>query len=172
MITSTSTLRFVIHAMALALLCALLSGCSLLKATGIIKDKPAEPTVPSQTPYNLSISLNASTDLNSATTRQAAPVRVRIFIVEPEKNLLSQPFETIFEFDETRPAVAPSAIVVIAPGERKTLLIEGVKSQNQLVVAVAFQDVYSTNWIADKTIDTQNPSTNTVFIGASSVEIQ
>jgi len=172
MLTSAPPPRFVTHSVTPALLCVLLSGCTLLKATGIVEDKPEPPPLLSQTPYNLPITLNASADLNSAVTSRPSPVRIRVFIAEPEKNLLSQPFETIFEFDETRPAVAPAAIVVIAPSESKSLLIEGMKSQNQLVVAVAFQDVYSTKWIANKTIDTQNPSTNTVIIGSASVEIQ
>ncbi|MFK7996675.1 MAG: type VI secretion system lipoprotein TssJ [Granulosicoccus sp.] len=152
-----------------------LPGCGILQAVGILDAPPeaqAPPTPPSQVPYTVTLTINTSPNLNPRADNEPSPVRVRLFLTESDKDLMSQPFETIFEFDGSVPASKPSAVIVLSPDETRSVQLNGMMSQDQLVVAAAFHDVYSTIWIANKTIDTNNPGRNTVAISSTSVEIQ
>lgn len=169
--------RSLIRTAVLLAAAVLLTGCSLLKIVGIGGDSPPPlpppPEIPlAQQPYTLKLSIDGSVNMNINSRNQPSPVRVRVFLTEPDKDLMSQPFETIFEFDGSSPVVKPREVVVVAPGQSRTLELSAMKSQNQLIVAAAFHDVHSTTWIANKTIDTDNPDGNSVAIGRISVEIQ
>jgi len=83
---------------------------------------------------------------------------------------MSESFESVFEFDNSPAAATPLAIIVLTPGQSRTVSLNGMMSQNQLIVAAAFHDVYSATWIAKKTIDPQNPGQTTVEIGPESVD--
>lgn len=149
-----------------------LSGCGILQTVGIVDSAPKVQIPLSQIPYTVGLTINASENLNPGADSRPSPVRIRLFLTEPDKDLLSQPFETIFEFDGSRPASDPAAVIVLSPGDNRTVQLSGMMSQTQLIIAAAFHDVYSTTWIANKTIDTNNPGNNTVEISAESVEIR
>lgn len=170
----TQTCRSVTLVAALSLLVLVISGCGILQTVGIVDaDEPPEPApILSQVPYTVTAIIKTASNLNPNARGKASPVRIRLFLAEPDKNFLSASFETVFEFDDAVPPAPPAAEIILAPGSSHVLELNGVKSQNQLVIAAAFFDVYSTNWIARKVINTNNPGSAAVTISASSVELR
>jgi len=168
----TSTLKLLGFLLGTA---AFLNGCGVLQSVGLLPKPPKTPEVEiplSQIPYQLALTVKGQADLNLNSKARPSPIRLRLFLTEPDEDLGSQPFETLFEFGGASAPVKPAAIVVLTPDTTKEITLNGKMNQDQLVIAAAFHDLYSSNWIVTKTINTQNPGTITVNVQANSVEIQ
>ena len=151
--------------------CLLLPGCSILKAVGLMSDEPEPEADLSQVPYEFVLTLSGNEDINPDARLQPSPVRIRLFLADPKDDLGSSSFETLFEFGGEQSPQKPNAVVVLPPGGSKTVTLSGAKSHSQLVIAAAFRDIHSANWLATREIDVSKPGNITATITAASVEI-
>ncbi|MBX2825480.1 MAG: type VI secretion system lipoprotein TssJ [Gammaproteobacteria bacterium] len=163
-----------VRTLALVLLTTtLLTGCGVLQSIGLLPKPPeAAPTPLAQVPYQFELELTGADDLNVNSNARPSPIRLRLFLTESTIDLVGQPFETLFEFNGAKAPAKPAAVVVLTPGNTRRVTINGMRNQDQLVIAAAFQDLYSSSWIASRTINTANPGTITARVDATSVEIQ
>jgi len=140
--------------MILALSSIFLSGCGFLK-----KEKPTfnfpTPEIPlSQQPYEFEVTITGSENLNPDPQGRPSPVRMRIFLTEPQTGIVQLPFEQVFEFSSVPPPVEPAATLVIQPGATESIVITGMKTHSNLTVAGAFRDPFSVQWVSAKQLDT------------------
>jgi type VI secretion system protein VasD len=151
-------------------LCALLAALIVQSACGLLPGKA--PKTPAAQDYQFSVSLTAPPDSNPDARSQPSPVRVRIFLLEPDSDLVTQPFERVFDFDGSGAPPKPNTILVLNPGTTQSVTVSGKKNQTKLVIAAAFRDIHSAKWIETKSIIPSNPGIITATVNAASVEIQ
>ncbi|MFT6301583.1 MAG: type VI secretion system protein VasD [Pseudomonadales bacterium] len=157
--------------MALAMAASLLSGCSLLQKVGLsVPDAPIATAAPapiqlSEQPYELSLTLTASDDLNPDTQARPSPVRVRIFLMEPQMDMDNKAFTEIFDFDGQQMEPRPMLTITLQPGETKDVVLPANKAQSMLVIAVAYRDPYQALWKAVATVAPSNTASAIATVG-------
>lgn len=151
-------------------LCVLFAALFFQSACGLLPGKT--PKAPAAQEYQFTVNLIASSDSNPDARSQASPVRVRIFLLEPDSDLEAQPFERVFDFDGSGAPPKPNTILVLNPGTTQSVTVSGKKNQTKLVIAAAFRDIHSAKWIETESIIPSNPGIITATVNAASVEIQ
>lgn len=154
----------------LVLLSALLSGCGILQSLGILSE-PEDPTPLSAKTYTAQLTLAASNDTNPDTRSRPSPIQVRVFLTQPQSDLLDRQFEELFDYAGVSIEPRPSAIVTLTPGQTHTVELSGNMTQTLLIVAAAYRDPYQTIWRASMQLDPDESVERFATITASEVVI-
>jgi len=147
-----------------------LSGCSLLQKFGIIA-APADPIPLSEQPYTLNLRLLASSGLNPDSQSRPSPVQVRIFVMQPQVDIVDKAFEEMFDYAENVMDPRPLITLTLQPGQKKNVSLSANKSQSMLVVAAAYRDPYQSLWNAVATIEPTDDTAMSATIGATTVTL-
>lgn len=134
----------------------LLSSCGMvngfLQGVGLASKPPEIPIAPieiplSEQPMNVVLELTIDDDINPDVSNRPSPARARVFLSDSNIDLMSLPLEEIFEYGDNTLDLKPSASLTVRPGSTNKLVLDTVKTNNKITVAVAFRDPYSTQWI-------------------------
>lgn len=122
----------------------LISGCSLLETLGL---KSGMSGTASTQPYTVSLTVTVDENVNQDINGRPSPLKTRVFLSESTVDFQAKQYNEIFRTDNESLNPAPLRTLSLRPGETRNIILQGMKSQPQLVIAAAYRKPGETRWL-------------------------